>query len=163
MLNEKIEGVELNVHEIQSLEVEEVAKFKAREAYRRLKKPLIVEDSGLYISAWKGFPGAFIKWINEHVGLEGLCRQLDYCKDRSAHAKTCICLCDGKEERLFIGIAHGSIAGHPRGSGGHGYDPVFVPEGMNKTFAEMEDEDRYKFSPRGKAFLELKKYIQRGM
>jgi non-canonical purine NTP pyrophosphatase (RdgB/HAM1 family) len=152
---ERILGVELgraapDVPEVQALDFAEVAAHKARDAYEALDAPLhpvIVEDSGLVIGAWNGLPGALTKWFLSSVGNEGILRML--CgEDRSARAVCAVAVADtGGEVRVFRGEVRGEVAPEPRGGGGFGWDPIFVPEGRELTYAQMgeaKNEDSHR-------------------
>ena len=77
------------------------------------------------------------------------------CTDRSARFRTVIAFVDGEREELFEGIVEGSILPEKKGEKGFGYDPVFVPGGFSKTFAEMELAEKNTISHRGRALLKL--------
>ena len=72
ILGMKLEQIEIDLEEIQDIEVEKVVEHKALEAYEKVGKPVIVEDTGLYIEAWKGFPGALAKWVDKTIGFENI-------------------------------------------------------------------------------------------
>src|SRR5262245_20441317 len=135
ILGRRIIHQAIDLPELQSLRVEDVARKKAELAYERLScAPVIVEDTGLYITCWNGLPGALIRWFEKTVGLEGICRMLDGFDDRSARAQTIVATCDGST-RLFSGEAFGRIADSPRGENGFGWDRIFIPTGESRTFA----------------------------
>jgi len=157
ILNIRIEKMELNIREIQAIEVEEVVKDKVTKAYEIIKKPVMVEDTGLYINSWNGFPGALIKWVLESIGNEKLCKLLD--RDRSAIAKTCIAIFNGRKLYIFSGELKGNITEKPRGNG-FGWDPIFQPDGYDKTFGEMPREEKNKISMRRIALMKLKKFLE---
>lgn len=159
VLNSKLVMKRLAIPEIQAIEASEIVTEKARRAYGMLKKPLIVEDTGLYIRALNGFPGALAKWMLDRIGNEGMCRMLDGFRDRSAYAETCICFHDGKRCRVFSGRINGAITRHPRGNCGFGYDSVFQPDGHARTFGEMSMEEKNSISMRAGAALKLKAWF----
>ncbi len=159
MLDSELVMEPLEIPEVQALEVKEVVTEKARKAYEIVKKPLIVEDTGLYISALNGFPGALAKWMFGSMENEGVCKMLDCYKDRSAYAETCICFNDGKRCRVFSGRVYGTIARHPRGGGGFGWDRIFQPKGHSKTFGEMGMDKKNSMSMRAEAVLKLKRAL----
>lgn len=147
---------EIDLIEIQSVEVEEVVGFKVRLAYERLGRPVMVEDTGLYIKAWEGLPGALIKWFVRCVGEPGICRMMENYSDRTAWAKTVVATYDGcAEPRLYVGRTEGQIAFKPAGTGGFGWDKVFIPDGAAKSFGEMSPEEKDAYSMRRQAFAEL--------
>ncbi|MCL5412694.1 MAG: RdgB/HAM1 family non-canonical purine NTP pyrophosphatase [Candidatus Marsarchaeota archaeon] len=161
MLGVELERVDLQLEELQSLDTAAVATDKARQAYSVLGRPVVVEDTGLYIDAWNGFPGALVKWLVKSVGLQGIIRMLGNETDRRAHAKTSICLRYGSGARLFEGTVHGSIADSVRGTSDFGWDPIFIPEGMSNTFAELGHEAKNAVSMRSKAVAALREFLDK--
>ncbi|MCA1848151.1 MAG: RdgB/HAM1 family non-canonical purine NTP pyrophosphatase [Actinobacteria bacterium] len=167
---ERILGVELeraalgpqDVPEVQALDFAEVAARKARSAYEALGEPpypVLVEDSGLVIGAWNGLPGALTKWFLSSVGNEGLLRML--CGgDRRARAVCAVAVADrGGKVRVFRGEVEGSVAPEPRGEGGFGWDPIFVPEGSGLTYAQM-GEAKNEDSHRARAFRQVRGWLE---
>jgi XTP/dITP diphosphohydrolase len=154
---------DLDLPEIQAIDPAEVAAQKARAARAALGDtdlPVIVEDSGLMVDAWGGFPGALTRWVMESVGTEGLLRMLAPGEDRSARAVCVVALAeaDGKV-RTFRGEVRGTVADSPRGEGGFGYDPVFVPGWSVVTYAEM-GEGKNTDSHRARAFRAVKEWLE---
>ena len=131
-----------DVPEIQALDVAEVAAEKALRAYGALgapDHPVLVEDSGLVVEAWNGLPGALTKWFISSVGNEGILRMLSG-PDRSARAVCAVAVADADGRvRVFRGEVAGTLAPEPRGAGGFGWDPIFIPEGSELTYAQMGD------------------------
>lgn len=150
----------LDLPEIQSLELSEIVKYKAQEAYRQLKSPILVEDTSLTFQAMGKLPGTLIKWFLQELGNEGLCRELDRFEDRSAIAEVTFGLHDGQNVILFNSQIHGSIASEPRGPHIFGWDPIFIPIGQQKTWAEMSMEEQDRTSMRKVALLKLEEYLQ---
>jgi len=152
--------IKLDLVEIQSIQVAEVVASKLVEAYRMIQAPVMVEDTGLYVNAWNGFPGALIKWPIESVGLEGICSMLDAFEDRSAYAQTIIGVYDGeKDAQFFEGKVEGRIADYPKGENGFGWDKLFIPAGEDQTFGEMDLEQKMQFSMRKQAILKMMEAI----
>jgi len=148
----RIERLDLELPERQALDPSEIVAFKARAAYERLARPVLVEDSGLSIHAWGGFPGALVKWVEKSAGLEALARMLDSFPDRGATAVCAIAYCDGGEVLAARGETKGTIAPAPRGTNGFGWDVLFVPEGGERTFAEMIGAEKDRISHRRRAW-----------
>jgi XTP/dITP diphosphohydrolase len=164
---ERILGVELeraapDVPEIQALDLAEVAAHKARSAYEALGSPphpVLVEDSGLVVGAWNGLPGALTKWFLSSVGNEGLLGML-CAEDRSARAVCAVAVAGRRGEvRVFRGEVRGEIAPEPRGEGGFGWDPIFVPEGGELTYAQMGDA-KNDDSHRARAFRQVRGWLE---
>lgn len=162
ILNLPLKQVDLDLPEIQALEVEEVVKAKARAAYQEIKKPCLVEDSGLYLEALKGFPGALGKWIEKTIGWDGFLKLLHNVKNRRAYGKCMICFYDGKKYHLFSGRVNGRIARKLAGDAGFGWDTIFIPKGYRRAFAEMSMEEKNRISHRGKAFRKLRASLKKG-
>jgi XTP/dITP diphosphohydrolase len=164
ILGVALESADLDLPEIQAIDPAEVAAEKARAAREALGDtdlPVLVEDSGLMVDAWGGFPGALTKWVMQSVGNEGLLRMLDSVDDRSASAVCVVALAgvDGKV-RTFRGEVRGTVAESPRGEGGFGYDPVFVPGWSVVTYAEM-GEGKNRDSHRARAFRAAKEWLEK--
>jgi XTP/dITP diphosphohydrolase len=151
-LGYRVERLDVSLPEPQALDPSDVVAQKARAAYDLLSRPVLVEDSGLAIRAWNGFPGAFVKWLENSAGIPALPRMLDAFGDRGATAICAIAYCDGGQTVTARGESHGTIAAQPRGNGGFGWDTVFVPEGSERTFAEMAPEEKDRVSHRRRAW-----------
>ncbi len=145
----------LDLPEPQTLDPSEVVEAKARAAYARLKRPVVVEDSGLAIRAWGGFPGALVKWLEKSAGAAAIGRMMSGFADRSATATCAIAYFDGKRLIRARGESSGSVAAAPRGRGGFGWDCVFVPEGGRRTFGQMRPEEKDRVSHRRRAWEAL--------
>ncbi len=155
-----VERIALDLPEIQSLDPVIVAGHKARRAHEQLKTGLaLVEDTGLAITAWNGYPGALIKWVLSAVGEGGLCRQLDAWQDRRATATVALCLFNGQALHTFTGQSEGVITSEPRGTYGFGWDSIFQPDGYAITYGEMPREEKMGISMRSRALDGLKAYL----
>ena len=161
ILKRKLRKVDLETDEIQSLELEDVIKKKAKSTYDILKLPILVEDTALHLNALKGFPGALVKWVLKTVGNQGICVLMKDKKDRSAVAKTYFCLYNGKNYQIFKGELKGTISDKPLGKSGFGWDPVFIPKGSKKTFAQMTSQEKNSISMRKLALVKLKNYLEK--
>jgi non-canonical purine NTP pyrophosphatase (RdgB/HAM1 family) len=157
----------VDLPEIQSLDFREVARAKAIVAAHALGVPVLVEDSGLAVAGWGGFPGPLTKWITMGgLGQEGLAKMLDGFSDRSAEAVSVLAVArPGQREPDVLvaeGRVKGSIALHPRGENGFGWDVLFIPEGETRTFAEMGEEEKNARSHRARAFAALSAALTAG-
>jgi XTP/dITP diphosphohydrolase len=150
ILNKKID-----LDEIQTTSVEDVIKHKILAAYKILKKPVIAEDTGVYIKNMNGFPGALIKFYLDKIGNKGIVK---FNGGSNAYAETIIGYHDGKKVHIFKGKVNGNISKKVHGKG-FGWDPIFIPKNSKKAFSEMTDIDKNKISMRGKAFRKLKKHL----
>jgi XTP/dITP diphosphohydrolase len=148
-------------NEIRSDSLEEIAMEAATTAYKLAKKPVFVEDTGLFIDALNGFPGTYSAWAQKKIGNEGILKLMAGTANRSASFKTCIAFVNGKtkgEARTFTAECKGQISEKPRGNDGFGYDPVFIPEGEQHTFAENASF-KNKHSHRYKSLLLLANHL----
>ena len=119
-----------------------------------LEPPFLLEDSGLFVSALKGFPGVYSRHALDTIGVQGI---LDLLRDvelesRTAAFRTHLLYVDeGRGLHRFEGTCKGRIAERPAGDGGFGFDPVFIPDGHERTFAELGTEAKNGLSHRGQA------------
>ncbi len=136
--------------------LEENAKEKAMVLHEALGDACFAEDSGLFINGLDGAPGVFsARYASKHnVGLDNMdfvLQQMAHKEERTAQFKTVICFAEKNTYHYFTGICEGQIMDNKIGSGGFGYDPIFMPTGANKTFGEMTMEEKNKYSHRKKA------------
>jgi XTP/dITP diphosphohydrolase len=139
------------------------ALLKARAVAQFTGLPAVADDSGLCVDALNGMPGIFsARWAGRHgddaANLDLLLGQLDDVPDerRGAHfACSAALVLPGGREHVSEGTVHGSLISKPRGTGGFGYDPVFVPDGSALTTAEMAPEAKDRISHRGRALRAL--------
>jgi len=157
-----IHPAKADLEELQSLDLEEIVKDKVKKAFELIRKPLIVDDVGFYIEAWNGFPGPFIKHLTDAAGNEGLLRMMENETNRNVTVKAAVGFHNGKEIFTFTGEVKGTLSKEPRGNEGWGWDPVFIPEGMDKTYAELTPEEKSSISHRRAALENFKNYLQNG-
>ena len=148
----------LDVPEIQSLNLDEVIAAKARTAYRKIKKPVLVEDISLEIKALKGLPGTFIKYFLKTLGTEGTVALVKG-KKTDTKVTAAVAIYDGKNLKIFKGKLVGTLSRKDRGVYGFGFDKVFIPKGYKKTFAQMPPKLKNKISHRAIALNKVKKYL----
>ncbi len=148
----KLRMTPMDKEEIQSDDLADIALHAARIAYYRLRMPVIVDDSGLFVDALNGFPGPYSSYAYKTIGLRGLLRLLEDSMNRRACFKTALAVVDPPLEDVYWGEICGTIAEQPRGSHGFGFDPLFIPEGSYKTFAEMDTREKNRYSHRARAF-----------
>jgi len=153
----------LDLHEIQSLSLEEVVRHKARTAYARIGRPVLVEDTSLELAGLGGFPGPLVRWLLVTVGPAGIARIAHTFADPRATVRCMPCACTGGQEIYGLGVVHGIIAERPRGRRGFGWDSVFIPDGGNgRTYGEMSRAAKNAISHRRRALEALKKALQEG-
>ena len=137
---------------------------KARYVYEHTGLNCCADDTGLEVEALNGAPGVYsARYAGEHVSYADnnvlLLKNLAGCENRKARFRTVIALIVDGKEYLFEGRVEGAIATEPHGEGGFGYDPLFVPEGSQLTFAEMSSEAKNKISHRGRAVAKLVAFL----
>lgn len=142
----------LDLREIQSMDLEEILQHKLSQACEKIGSGVIVEDTSLELSAYGGFPGPFVKWLLKTAGVEGLIQMAMAARDARAEAVCGIAGSDGSDPVLVVERIQGTISPVPRGSGGFGWDSIFVPDGSDLTFAEMNLDQKNKISHRSKAW-----------
>lgn len=147
--------------EIQSDDLAEIVKASALEAFERWGEHVLVEDSGLFVNALRGFPGPYSSYVYRTIGVAGLLKLLEGVSDREALFRSALCyVAGGGKQLVFTGEVKGVIAMEPRGAGGFGFDPIFIPEeGGGRTFAEMTVGEKNLYSHRSKALKGLLKHI----
>jgi non-canonical purine NTP pyrophosphatase (RdgB/HAM1 family) len=156
----EIEGLEIDLEEMQSLNAKEIIKHKLKQAYEHKDGEFIVEDTSLHIGALKGLPGPLIKWFVETIGMEGLAEIVKHSDNKKALARVIIGYAKNKEDiHFFEGEIKGTIV-QPKGKGGFGWDPIFLPDGYSKTFGEMAPEEKNTISMRKIAFTKLKEFLE---
>lgn len=157
----ELEQIDLDIREIQAKEVEDVVKEKAKAAANLTRKTIMVEDTGFYLDAFNGFPGAMIVWAMKDIGNKGILKLMKGIENRRVTVKAAIGYClPGSEPKVFVGIVRGKVAEKEMGTEGFGFDPIFIPEGHSQTYAEMGLEDKNKISHRKKALEKFREYIR---
>jgi len=151
----------LDITEIQSLSSEEIVRDKAERAFKQLNRPVLIEDVSLEVPSLNNLPGPFIKWFEQALGNEGLCRAVDG-KDRSCVTRVTYGYHDGKEVHIVDGEMRGTIAEHPKGERSFGWAPIVIPEGLDKTYAELSDEEQEEVAMRVKALKKLRTLLGEG-
>ncbi|SRR5690554_6113095 len=140
--------------------IEGNAILKANYVTQKYNLPCFADDSGLEVEVLGGAPGVYSaryagEQKNDEDNIEKLLRELEGVSNRKAQFKTVIALNLNTENILFTGIIKGKIISEKRGSNGFGYDPVFVSENSDKTFAELSSDEKNKISHRAIAVREL--------
>ncbi|MFB6140003.1 MAG: non-canonical purine NTP pyrophosphatase [Halosimplex sp.] len=215
-LAEPVEQLDFDTPEIQSDDLGAIAAHKARAAYEHAGQPVFVDDAGLFIDAFDGFPGPYSSYVHDTVGVERVWRLTSEEDDRAASFRGVVAYCDGDEfaatpepvdrdgeerspdaragseatrdrrgqdlaaderaaattdeqvrtdegdggelpVKLFYGVVPGEIV-EPRGDGGFGYDPIF--EYDDRTFAEMDAEEKNAVSHRGRALAKFADWLE---
>lgn len=156
-----------SLEELQTLDLQTVVEHKARGAYAAVQKPVLVEDVALAFSALGKLPGTFVKYFLEEVGTTGLCQMIENFDDRRATASIMYGYFDGTEMQFFEGHVDGVVAPEPRRSdeatawkSSLSWNSIFIPNGSDKTYAQMTDEELEPFSHRKQAIEKLRVFLE---
>jgi XTP/dITP diphosphohydrolase len=124
----------------------------------KFQRPVMIDDSGLFVDALGGFPGVYSSYAFKTLGCDGILRLMQGEQRRGARFECCIGFeRPGQEPFIAKGVAKGSISEQKMGEGGFGFDPIFVHEGHDKTYAQLDIGEKNSISHRGRAialFLE---------
>lgn len=145
-----IKQINLKGYEIQAINLEDIAKNSVIWAIKQSRDATFVEDTGLYIEALKGFPGAYASYVNKTIGAKGILQLLKQVKNRRALFKSVIAFCvPYKKPICFNGVVYGKISLKERGFHGFGFDLIFEPKNCgSKTFGEMMIDEKNMYSHR---------------
>ncbi len=139
------------------------AQLKAATIFNVLKLPTLADDSGLEVEVLGGAPGVFSKRYAgtecSEDNIEKLLQELKGKENRKAQFRTVLCYIEDQEEHYFEGIVRGTIIAEKRGTEGFGYDPIFVPQGYEKTFAELGVEIKNQISHRAIAVQKFSEFM----
>lgn len=125
------------------------------------KRPLVADDSGLFIDALGGFPGVYSAYAYKTIGLDGVLKLMGGAEKRSARFECVLGFAKpDSEPLLFKGVSEGKISESKKGAKGFGFDPIFIPAGYEKTFAELPMEEKNRLSHRGRAFEKFFQYLK---
>ena len=155
-------GMQINLfkttlEEIQSNNLNDIAEKKAINAYDLIQKPVIIEDDGLFINSLNGFPGPYSSYVYDTIGNKGIMNLLENSQVRDAKFVSIIAYCDSDcDVKLFESSIPGKISSIIE-KGGWGYDPIFIPDGESKTYANVSDKD--KFSHRSAALTKFSNWF----
>ena len=154
----EMEHLRLPYDEIQTSELEEVVTKGMEEIRSKGVRDFIIDDSGMFVNALKGFPGVYSAYGQKTIGNGGILKLMEEVEDRSAVFKCCIG-CDINGRTIIVtGTCDGYILSEARGHEGFGYDPIFSPDGK-RSFAEIGIEEKNQISHRGNAVKLLREAL----
>ncbi|HZA99576.1 MAG TPA: XTP/dITP diphosphatase [Nitrososphaera sp.] len=151
-----IDFSKIHLVEIQSDSLEEIAQEKAKTAFAKVGRQVIVEDDGLFIDSLSGFPGQYSSFVFKTIGNDGILKLLEGSTKRSAYFRSVIAFYNGVTLSISDGRVDGRITDRITEDGGWGYDPIFVPDGTDLSFAELK-KSKNEYSHRKRA---LEKFAQ---
>jgi len=146
--------------------LESNAIIKAQYVHEHFGINVFADDTGLEVEILNGQPGVYTARYagdecDSNKNMEKLLKVMEGEKNRNAQFRTVICLIMGENEYLFEGVVKGKITTEKSGAEGFGYDPIFIPDGYNKTFAEMPMEEKNKISHRALAVEKLTAFLRK--
>jgi len=151
----------LGYPEIQAETLEEVASYGVVDIKKRFQGSFILEDAGLFINTFNGFPGVYSKYVHSTIGCKGILDLMKDVSDRKALFKSVYAYSEpNKKPKYFFGECSGIICSIEQGKGGFGYDPIFIPNNETHTFAEMNVDDKNRYSHRGQALNKLINFLK---
>jgi len=160
-LDHPVNQQDLDIPEIQSptLDSTEIVTAKARAAFERVGRTVLVEDTSICFVALGRLPGPYIKAFLHELGPDGLCRLLDGYDTREAVVETRFALCGQSGVTMFAAAMPCTVAAAPRGETGMGTDSILIPQGWDKTWGEMTKQEQVKSSVRLQAIAKLRGHL----
>ena len=165
-VRKKLSELEINVvkkdigyPEIQVDSLEKVVEYGLSYLEFNMEGNWLIDDSGLFIESLNGFPGVYSAYVFKTIGCEGILSLMKNKDNRKAYFKSCMGLVIDNKKIIVEGICEGQIIYGKKGKMGFGYDPIFVPNEKNKTFAEMEIDEKNLLSHRSRALSKLSEHL----
>lgn len=160
----KITQKEIDIPEIQANSARDIAAFKAEYAYEKLNQPIIVQDSSFHIHALHGFPGPYIKFVNETIGPYGLTKLMEGVKDRSCHFELALAYADGNGVHTFVyetkpgTLAESVYEGNSENAWSSLWK-IYQPQGYSKVLAALTPEELKHMETSGEDNSEFAQFI----
>lgn len=156
---------DLETIEIQTIDLKKVALFKLNSIKGQINGSYFIEDAGFFVDTpLNGFPGVYSSYVMETIGNKGILRLIDDFDTTKAHFTSVIALYFKPLDKnlFFEGTVQGKISKAMIGSGGFGFDPIFLSNEIpNKTFAELTTEEKNKISHRGRAWSKFIEFLRK--
>ena len=156
----KIAHEDRSYPEVQADRLEKVVRFAATILDDQIPGDYLIDDSGLFLDAFGGFPGVYSSYVQKRLGCAGILKLLRDIPVRTAKFEAVLLLRQGEAHEVFHGACQGRISEAERGAGGFGFDPIFVPEGETKTFGEMSLPEKNRHSHRARAVAALVAHLR---
>ncbi len=157
----ELERLSIDRVEIQADDPELIAEYSLR--VLDVDVPILIEDAGLYIDKYYGFPGPYSSYALRTIDNEGILKLMEGETERGARYLSAVAFRDGDTSVSFTGEVVGRIAEEMRGTNGFGYDPIFIPEeGDGRTFGDMSAAEKARISHRARAFRKLGEWLREG-
>lgn len=166
-VNYDLKQIDIETIEIQADSIKDIALFKLDSVKDKIDGSFFIEDAGFFVDdPLKGFPGAFSSYVLKTIGNEGILKLINDYDITNAHFSAIIALYFKPFEEVFLfeGNVKGKVSKTIRGTGGFGFDPIFIPdETPDKTFAELSMEEKNSFSHRGQALKKLISFLKKNV
>lgn len=146
--------------ELQADTLQAVARHGLEHLAGHLEEPFLLEDAGLFVDALEGFPGVYSSHAFATIGNRGILDLLANKQDRGARFCSVVGLRYAGNDHLFLGEVEGRITESQRGQAGFGFDPIFLPEGEDETFAQMPQAKKIEVSHRSLALAKLQAHLE---
>ena len=147
--------------EIQTDRLEKVVRFAATILDDQIRSDYLIDDSGFFIDCFGGFPGVYSSYVHKRLGCAGILKLMEGVANRGAMFESVFLFRRGDAHEVFHGECRGTIPDRERGASGFGFDPIFIPEGAAKTFAEMTLSEKNAVSHRARAVAALLSLLRR--
>ncbi len=158
--NIKLEQSGIEKPEIQDDMIENIALNAALQISTKINDYFVVEDDGLFLNELGGFPGPYTSYAFKTIGVAGVIKLCSFCSSRRAQFRSALALYMDGTIKVFTGKVSGTISAIPKGSMGFGFDPIFMPENSDRTFAEMSLKEKSQISHRAIAFRTMASYLE---
>lgn len=159
----KLKRINIDIPEIKSLDPEEVVIDKVEKAFDIVKKPVFVDDTGIFFAGYKGFPGTHSRFAFATLGFTGLFKLIKH--KHPAQFKSYVAYLDKnlKKPKIFVGTCKGNLVRKIKGSrrAKMPYDNIFIPQGETKTFSQLGVAGKQKHDHRSKAVKKLALYLKK--
>ena len=157
----EVDSLRMETIEIQADTVEEVAAYSAKWASDKLNTAVVKNDTGLFVEALDGFPGAYTHFASDTIGERGLLKLMKGIENRKAKFVQAVAFCEpGKESIVFSSTTEGTLAKRRSGKYGWTWDFIFIPKGQTKTLANFPDQKRFKLWA-DTCYLQLADYLKK--
>jgi XTP/dITP diphosphohydrolase len=156
-----ITPVDLKIEEIQTEDLEALVRRKALKAFDKVRRPLLVEHTAIYLNHLNGLPGGLTSVFWKRLQAERFCELFGNTVDPGLTVKTMVGYVDGRKISYFEGEVVGRVASEPAGDRGFGWDCAFIPEGQDVTYAQLTGEEKNQISMRRLALEKLATFLQK--
>jgi XTP/dITP diphosphohydrolase len=156
-----LKHLDIEYPEVQASNLQKVVEYALEWFKGKVDKNVKIEDSGLFIDELKGYPGVYSSYAFKTVGCKGILKLMEGTRNRGAEFRACAGLLVKGKSTILYGTCSGRIAPELRGNGGFGFDPIFIPQAHERTFAEMTLEEKNELSHRARVMEKVEGFLDR--